>query len=67
MTVRKLDMLSSASLVKFENGKLIPLKGLLLEFKDQIISYKRRQRRAVIEVNIAKTKTLVTVSFTEAK
>ena len=65
MTVRKLDMLSSASLVKFEDGKLIPLKGLLLEFKDFIKSYKRRQRRAVIEVEIAKNKTPVTVSFKE--
>lgn len=67
MTVRKLDMLSSASLVKFEDGKLIPLKGLLLEFKDSLKSYKRRQRRAVVEVEIAKSKTLVTVSFTEIK
>ena len=67
MSVRKLDMLSSASLVKFEDGELIPLKGLLLEFKDSLKSYKRRQRRAVIEVEIAKSKTLVTVSFTEVK
>lgn len=67
MTVRKLDMLSSASLVKFEDGELIPLKGLLLEFKDSLKSYKRRQRRAVIAVEIAKSKTLVTVSFTEVK
>lgn len=67
MTVRKLDMLSSASLVRFKDGKLIPLKGLLLEFKDSLKSYKRRQRRAVIEVEIAKSKTLVTVSFTEVK
>lgn len=65
MTVRKLDMLSSASLVKFEDSKLIPLKGLLLEFKDSLISYKRRQKRAVIELVIAKTKTKVTVSFIE--
>ncbi len=65
MTVRRLDMLSSASLVKFENGELIPLKGLLLEFKDSLINYKRRQRRAVIEVEIAKNKTKVTVSFIE--
>lgn len=65
MTVRKLDMLRSVSLVKFEDGKLIPLKGLLLEFKDSLINYKRRQRRAVIKLEIAKTKTLVTVSFTE--
>lgn len=65
MTVRRIDMLRSASLVKFENNKLIPLKGLLLEFKDSLISYKRRQKRAVVELVIAKTKTKVTVSFIE--
>lgn len=66
MTVRRIDMLRSASLVEFDNeGKLIPLNGILKEFKDQLISYKRRQRRAVIELTIAKNKTPVTVSFIE--
>ena len=66
MTVRRIDMLRSASLVEFDNdGKLIPLAGILKEFKDQLISYKRRQRRAVIELTIAKNKTPVTVSFIE--
>nr|DAJ83890.1 MAG TPA: hypothetical protein [Bacteriophage sp.] len=66
MTVRRIDMLRSASLVEFDNeGKLIPLNGILKEFKDQLISYKRRQRRAVIELTIAKSKTPVTVSFIE--
>ena len=52
--------------VEFDNeGKLIPLNGILKEFKDQLISYKRRQRRAVIELTIAKNKTPVTVSFIE--
>lgn len=66
MTVRRIDMLRSASLVEFDNeGKLIPLNGILKEFKDQLISYKRRQRKAVIELTIAKNKTPVTVSFIE--
>ncbi len=66
MTVRRIDMLRSASLVEFDNeGKLIPLNGILKEFKDQLISYKRRQRKAVIELTIAKNKTPVMVSFIE--
>lgn len=66
MTVRRIDMLRSASLVEFDNeGKLIPLNGILKEFKDSLISCNRRQRRAVIELTIAKKKTQVTVSFTE--
>lgn len=66
MTVRRIDMLRSASLVEFDNeGKLIPINGILLEFKEHLISYKRRQRRAVIELTIAKNKTPVTVSFIE--
>ncbi|MEF2919860.1 MAG: transcription termination/antitermination NusG family protein [Acutalibacteraceae bacterium] len=67
MAVKRIDMLRSASLVRFEDGKLIPLNGILYEFKDCLISYKRRQRRAVIEINIAKIKTKVTVSFIEQK
>lgn len=66
MTVRRIDMLRSASLVEFDNeGKLIPLNGILKEFKDSLISCNRRQRRAIIELTIAKKKTQVTVSFTE--
>ena len=66
MTVRRIDMLRSASLVEFDNeGKLIPINGILLEFKEHLISYKRRQRRAVIELTIAKNKTPVTVLFIE--
>ena len=66
MTVRRIDMLRSASLVEFDNeGKLIPLNGILKEFKDSLISCNRRQRRAVIKLTIAKKKTQVTVSFTE--
>lgn len=66
MTVRRIDMLRSASVVEFDGeGNLIPLNGILLEFKDHLISYKRRQRRAVIELTIAKNKTPVTVSFIE--
>lgn len=66
MTVRRIDMLRSASLVEFDNeGKLIPINCILLEFKEHLISYKRRQRRAVIELTIAKNKTPVTVSFIE--
>lgn len=66
MTVRKIDMLRSISTVKFDkDGSLIPLKGILFEFKDSLINYKRRQRRAVIELTIAKNKTKVTVSFIE--
>lgn len=68
MALRKIDMLRSISTVKFdEDGNLIPLKGILFEFKDSLISYKRRQRRAVIELEIAKNKTPVTVSFKETK
>ena len=66
MTVRRIDMLRSASLVEFDNeGKLIPLNGILKEFKDILISCNRRQRRAVNELTISKKKTQVTVSFTE--
>lgn len=66
MAVRKIDMLRSISTVKFDkDGSMIPLNGILKEFKDSIISYKRRQRRAVIEMSIAKTRTTFTVSFIE--
>lgn len=66
MAVRKIDMLRSISTVKFDkNGSMIPLNGILMEFKDSIISYKRRQRRAIIEMPIAKTRTTFTVSFIE--
>ena len=66
MTVRRIDMLRSASLVEFDDdGSLVALNGILKEFKDSLISCNRRQRRAVIELTIAKKKTQVTVSFTE--
>lgn len=66
MTVRRIDMLRSASLVEFDDdGSLVALNGILKEFKDSLISCNRRQRRAIIELTIAKKKTQVTVSFTE--
>lgn len=57
MTMRRIDILRSASVVKFDSeGNLILLNGILEEFKDHLISYKRRQRRAFIELTIAKNK-----------
>lgn len=66
MTVRRIDMLRNASEVTFDNeGRIQPLNGILKEFKDRIISINRRQRRAKIKLRIAKTDTIVTVSFLE--
>ena len=66
MNVRRLDMLRFISNVKFDsNGNMIPLSGILSEFKDCLISIKRRQKRAVIELEIAGEKARITVPFEE--
>ena len=66
MNVRKLDMLRFISKAKFDsNGNMIPLSGILSEFKDCLISIKRRQKRAVIELEIAGEKARITVPFEE--
>ncbi len=65
-TIHTIDKLCSISVVTFDDkGNLIPLNGILAMFKDRLIHFKRRQKRAVIEVEIAKTKTRITVPFTE--
>ena len=66
MNVRRLDRLRYISNVKFDsNGNMIPLSGILSEFKDCLIGVKRRQKRAVIELEIAGTKARITVPFEE--
>ncbi len=66
MNVRRLDMLRFVSKVKFDaDGNIIPLSGILSEFKDCLISVKRRQKRAVIELEIAGEKARITVPFEE--
>ncbi len=66
MNVRKLDMLRFISKAKFDsNGNMIPLSGILSEFKDCLISIKRRQKRAVIELEIVGEKARITVPFEE--
>ena len=66
MNVRRLDILRSISKIKFDaDGNIIPLSGILSEFKDCLTSVKRRQKRAVIELEIAGTKARITVPFEE--
>ena len=60
------ELLKEPSIIKFtDDNKYEILGGFLVDYKDNIIKVKRRNKKAIVEVTIAGEKQEITVSFIE--